>query len=160
MNNNASRRNFLRKIIFYTGFIYISILAYNNIYKEPPKDPLIEEVFISMGSDGKIHYYTKSQKESNAFIQNAIDRMHAIDKLASKFRPYSDISILNLDPDVYTEVSEDTLKILEASQKYNELTDGYFDIGMGNFLSISGIDPGIPLVGNNFFTNDYFSEFQ
>lgn len=74
--------------------------------------------------------------------------MNRIAELASKFSPESDIALLNRLYKQYNSISDDTQDLLDISNKYFELTDGYFDIGLGNILTLSNIDKNLPLNGN------------
>ncbi|HIH2762351.1 MAG TPA: FAD:protein FMN transferase [Candidatus Azoamicus sp.] len=104
--------------------------------------------FYTMGTNGKIQVFTKEPEKAFSIAEEAIKRMKRIDELASKFAPDSDIAILNRLYNIYNNISDETQELLEIGNKYFEFTDGYFDIGLGNILTLSNIDKNLPLNGN------------
>ena len=157
MNSKEKRRDFLKKLMFYTCVTYVSILIINNSHTTKEQErPFVHTDYVSMGTNGDIQIFPEGQINGETIIEDTIIRLNQFEKFLSKFKPDSDIGLLNSNPYYYRKVSNETLTILDLSIKYNKMTNGYFDIGLGNFLSISGIDPNVPVVGKNFFLKNNF----
>lgn len=157
MKQNNERRFFMKKIIYTTLLFYIGILFNNNCLE---KDIIfINEEFNAMGTDGKMQIYSDNKDyDMSLTVAEAVKRMHEIDALASKFKMFSDISIINKNPNNYNKVSDDIITLAELSNQYLKKTNGFFDVGIGNFLTLSGIDNNIPLVGKNFFSKSLYNK--
>ncbi len=156
MTFKEMRRGFLKKLMFYTCATYIGILIINNFITKQHEITFVNKDFISMGTNGDIQIFPEGEINSETIIEDTIRRLNQFEKFLSKFKPSSDIGLINSNPYYYRKVSNETLTILDLSIKYNKMTYGYFDIGLGNFLSISGIDPNVPVVGKNFFLKNSF----
>ncbi|MCB1711103.1 MAG: FAD:protein FMN transferase [Candidatus Riesia sp.] len=152
MTYNINRRTFLKN--FTTHGIILALAAtidYSYLY--PPKQYmcLTEKHFETMGTIGKIQLFEECKFKTQKAISEALKRIFSLEKELSKFNIHSEISKLNRNPFFYHATRDDTVNVLEKGIEFNRLTNGYFDFGLGNLLSIAGIDPNIPLVGTNFF---------
>ncbi|HFL8819515.1 MAG TPA: FAD:protein FMN transferase [Candidatus Azoamicus sp. OHIO2] len=150
MNTFAARRKFLKKMLFWGCVASMAVFMESNIYDKPIY--FLSESFTTMGTHGRIQAFDLNTPYNAACtVQNAIKRINELEKVLSKFKPFSDISNLNTNPLVYHDVSPDTIYVMEKSNNYTKATNGYFNVGMGNFLSLAGIDTIVPLIGSNFF---------
>lgn len=155
MNTFTARRKFLKNMLFYGCMISICIFMEEKIY-QPPQIPFVHESFNLMGTDGKIQIFDENcPYDITLTVQEAIRRINELEKVLSKFNPFSDINKLNMNPFIYQDLSVDTITVLNASINYSNMTNGYFNIGLGNFLSLAGIDTTVPLIGNNFFNKNF-----
>lgn len=153
---NVNRRKFLKSFVC-TGLLLTAgiLIDYKFLNKNVK---FVNEDFTVMGTKGKLQIFHENKEYNmDLTINEAKRRMKEIDRLASKYRMDSETSKLNLNPNTYQKVSNDMLKIINESEKYFKLTNGYFDFGLGNYLTLSGIDPYIPLVGKNFFKKNFFN---
>ncbi len=157
MIKNINKRTFLKKIVKYSIFGGLFAFASNNILKTTNMN-FINEKFYSMGTEGRIQIFTPDITYGKTIIKNAIKRIHDLEILLTKFSPKSDIGIINSHPNIYNTVSDETLFILNLSKLYSHITRGYFDIGLGNFLSLSGIDSNVPLVGKTLLLNKHIND--
>ena len=149
---NKKRRIFLKNNLILIPLLNISELKPSKNKKEI----FLIEKFYSMGTFGKIQIFTKNITKGKEIIKKAIEKIKDIEKLLTKFSPYSDIGKINNKPLNYKKISKETLYVLKTGIKISLLTDGYFDIGLGNILSISGID-NIPIKENKLKTEYYKS---
>lgn len=153
---SINRRNFLKGVCCTGVLLTAGILLNNKILNKNIK--FVNEDFTIMGTKGKLQIFSENKEYNmDLTIDEAKKRMKRIDELASKYRMDSETSKINLNPNVYQKVSKDMLNIIKKSQKYFTLTNGYFDFGLGNYLTISGIDPYVPLVGKTFFKENIFN---
>ena len=136
---DIEKRNFIKKAYNYTC-ITVGCVLVNEIITKENKIKIINENFNVMGTNGKLQAFVQDIEEGMSITEKALKRMRHIDKLASKFYPYAEIAIMNKFFKEYMTASDDTLNLLDLSNMFNELTDGYFDIGLGNILSLSEID--------------------
>lgn len=153
---NVNRRTFLKGAAYVSCLLTAGMLVDYKILNKNIK--FINEDFTVMGTKGKLQIFNENKEYNmNLTINEAKRRMKEIDELASKYRMDSETSKINLNPNVYQDVSADMLNIIKKSQKYFTLTNGYFDFALGNYLTLSGIDPYVPLVGKNFFKKNIFN---
>lgn len=158
MNTFAKRRKFLKKMLFFGCMISICIFMEEKI-TQAPQMSFVRDQFKLMGTDGKIQVFDENcPYDITLTIAEAIRRINELEKVLSKFNTLSDITKLNMNPFIYQDLSDDTLKILHKSINYSAMTDGYFNIGVGNFLSLAGIDTTVPLIGSNFFNKNYINK--
>lgn len=143
---DIKKRNFLKSIYTYTLIASVSILVNEKINNTHLR--FVHKEFNVMGTSGKIQIFTQEPEKAFSITEEAIKRMKKIDELASKFAPDSDIAILNRLYNIYNNISDDTQNLLEISNEYHTLTDGYFDIGLGNILILSHIDKNLPINGS------------
>ena len=143
---DIKKRNFLKNIYTYAFVASISLAGYEKISNTNLK--FVNKEFNVMGTNGKIQSFTNEPEKTFSIAEEAIKRMERIHELASKFEPYSDIAILNRLYKKYNNIADETQELLEISNKYYDLTEGYFDIGLGNILTLSNIDKNLPLNGS------------
>ncbi len=140
-----TRRSFIKRSIYFFSGFYLSLVVvdfklYNSKLKFVCKD------FFSMGTYGKVQIFVDDINYGILIIQKVLKRIHEIECLLTKFSPNSDVGFINKNPGSYNLVSKDTLEVLKIGDKISYMTDGYFDMGMGNILSASGIDECVPIV--------------
>lgn len=104
----------------------------------------VSKNFYLMGTYGKVQMFTKNVNYGIFVISKMIEKIKKIENLLTKFSPYSDIGKLNSLFLNYNKISNKTLNVLINSIYIYNFTNGYFDIGLGNLLSISGIDFSVP----------------
>lgn len=150
---NLERRNFIKNIYKYILIGSVSI-ALNEIIINKTDLKFINTNFYVMGTNGTIKAFVKNHNKSSSIVEEALRRMKNIERLASKYAPYSDISLLNRYYNYLHNIADDTVELLEIGNKYHKLTTGYFDIGLGNILTLSGIDKNIPIKGTYLTKND------
>ncbi|HIH2762665.1 MAG TPA: FAD:protein FMN transferase [Candidatus Azoamicus sp. MARI] len=141
------KRNFIKNMYTYAIIASVSIAVINE-KMHSTNLKFVNKDFYTMGTNGKIQAVTSEPEKVFSIAEEAIKRMNRIAELASKFSPESDIALLNRLYKQYNSISDDTQDLLDISNKYFELTDGYFDIGLGNILTLSNIDKNLPLNGN------------
>ena len=139
------------KFIYVVYFVFLIFIIYFNY---EPKMKFISERFYLMGTQGKIQIFVKDIENGNIAIQNAINRIKNIEHLLTKFSVDSDISKINKHPFIYNEVSFDTIFNLIFAKQISTMTNGYFDIGIGDILAIYKVDNIKPqykdIIINNF----------
>lgn len=143
---DIKKRTFLKNIYTYAFIASVSIAVNEKINHTNLK--FVNKEFHVMGTNGKIQAFTNEPEKVFNIAEEAIKRMNRINDLASKFAPDADIAILNRLYKMYNNIEDETQDLLETSNKYFELTDGYFDIGLGNILTLSNIDKNLPLNGS------------
>lgn len=150
---DKKRRELLKKIYAYTLLIVIPVAINEKVMDTSIK--FVNKEFNAMGTNGKIQIFTDNEEKASSIAEEAIKRMQRIDELASKFAPDSDIAILNRLYKMYNNITEETEELLETSNKYYDLTEGYFDIGLGNILTLANIDKNLPINGNFLKKSDF-----
>ncbi|HTB14288.1 MAG TPA: FAD:protein FMN transferase [Bryobacteraceae bacterium] len=80
-----------------------------------------------MGTLVRITIYAKDASPMRA----AFDRIAELDEKLSDYKPESELNRLCRTHDRPVKVSEDLFRVLEASSKLSELTDGAFDVTIG-----------------------------
>ncbi|HIH2763625.1 MAG TPA: FAD:protein FMN transferase [Candidatus Azoamicus sp.] len=151
---DVKKRHFLKNIYTY-AFVATASLAINETFINNKPLKFINKNFHTMGTNGKIQIFTEEPEKAFSIAEEAIERMNRIHDLASKFAPDADIAILNRLYNIYNHISDETQELLETSNNYYNLTNGYFDIGLGNILTLSNIDKNLPINGNYLKKNDF-----
>ena len=82
-----------------------------------------------MGTLLDIVVYSESSDSARVFFDRAFSIVERLDRLLSNFKESSEISLLNRGRG-FIELSEDSRRILELGEKYWQLSEGYFDIGI------------------------------
>ena len=152
MQGDTKRRDFLKQLTTHSFLLTLATTIDYSYLHHNQNLHLTEQTFETMGTIGKIQLFENCPSKTRQSLDRVIKKIFALEQKLSKFNINSDISILNRNPFVYHTTQDDTLSVLEKSIKYKEITHGYFDIGIGNLLSIAGIDNAIPLVGQNFLS--------
>ena len=93
-------------------------------------------IYEMKGEDGSIRQASAVQESAQAAIDEAYDLCAALDKTLSRTTEASDISRINNSGGEWTEVSEDTLKLLKEGVHYSELSGGDFDITIGGVTDL------------------------
>lgn len=78
----------------------------------------------------------KDRDAAEAAIDGAFDLCAALDKTLSRTQEVSDVSRINSAGAEWTEVSEDTLRLVSEGVRYSELSGGDFDITIGGVTSM------------------------
>jgi len=145
---NVARRNFITRYFGYGTACSLGVVT-GGLFFHDFGMKLVSEKFYLMGTHGKIQVFVSDVDYGTLIIRNAINKIKDLELLLTKFSPDSDVGIINNYPSHGTVVSDDTLFVLECGNKISVMTDGYFDMGLGNVLSSVGIDSSVPLVGKS-----------
>lgn len=140
------KRLFLKNILAVSGILSLNVVFYDNFLKDHANKFVCEEFYL-MGTHGKIQIFCDNIEYGKFLIKKAINKINEIDMLLTKFSPLSDIGKINSNLNEFTSVSIDTFNILNFGKYVSDMTLGYFDMGLGNILSYSGIDAFVPMVG-------------
>ncbi len=141
------RRFFLKKTLGFGVGGPIGVVI-NQIVLNDFNDNFICEDFYLMGTRGKVQIFCDNLEHGRFLIKQSISRIGEIEACLTKFSPYSDIGRINNNSHKFNEVSFDTLNVLNLGKRISAMTFGYFDMGLGNILSYSGIDKFVPIVGH------------
>jgi thiamine biosynthesis lipoprotein len=108
------------------------IYEYNHVAdKEYTKNTLLMDTVITLRASGK---------NAKTAVDESIDRLKEIDKMASATNPDSDITKINTAAgDAAVKVHPEITKMVQASIQYSKLTDGSFDITVGPLINLWGI---------------------
>ena len=93
-------------------------------------------IYEMTGEDGSSASASSMQKDADQAIDAAFDLCAALDKTLSRTNDVSDISKINSAGGDWTEVSEDTLRLLHEGVRYSELSGGDFDITVGGVTDL------------------------
>lgn len=93
-------------------------------------------IYEMTGEDGSPVTAASMQEEADQTIDEAFDLCAALDKTLSRTNDVSDISRVNNASGEWTEVSEDTLRLLHEGVHYSELSGGDFDITVGGVTDL------------------------
>ncbi len=145
---NLDRRRFLNKI-FLTGSAFSLNFVFYKSFLEDFSSNFICEDFYLMGTKGKIQIFCDDLSYGNFIINKSINRIKELENYLTKFSPLSDVGRLNNNPFEFNYISNDTINVIKIGDVISKKTFGYFDMGLGNLLSIFDIDNFIPLVGSN-----------
>jgi thiamine biosynthesis lipoprotein len=96
-----------------------------------------EAVEPHMGTLVRVTVYAPSEASASTAFRAAFDRIAALDRTLSDYRPDSELNQLTTRAVKHpTSVSEDLFAVLQASQKLAETTDGAFDITLGPVVRV------------------------
>ena len=87
-----------------------------------------------MGTLVRIKLYAASEREASAAFREAFDRIAQLDAILSDYKPDSELN--RLGPGGPIRVSADLFRVLAASQKLAEETDGAFDVTLGPVIRL------------------------
>ena len=109
-----------------------AIFGYNQLTdKEYTKNTLLMDTVITLRASGK---------NAQAAVDESIDRLKEIDKMASATNPDSDITKINQAAgDKAVAVHPEIVKMVQTSIQFSKLTDGSFDITVGPLINLWGI---------------------
>ena len=85
--------------------------------------PVFEKSFDAMGCKVKVLIMANSEE----LLERAVERIHHLDQIWSRFRADSEISRLNLAEGASVEVSPETSRLVEAMIWAQDMTEGVFD---------------------------------
>ena len=77
-----------------------------------------------------------AEDAANAAIDKAFERCAALDKMLSRTNDASEISAINKADGEWTEVSPETLELIQKGIGYSKLADGSFDITVGGITKL------------------------
>ena len=93
----------------------------------------------TMGTLFAIVAYGKSHESVRAAISNALDEAARVDRLLSNYQPDSEWSRVNrLAAQEAVPVSPELFNLLAACKRYNEASEGTFDISVGPLMKLWG----------------------
>ena len=93
----------------------------------------------TMGTLFAIVAYGKSHESVRAAISNALDEAARVDRLLSNYQPDSEWSRVNrLAAEQAVPVSPELFDLLAACKRYNEKSEGTFDISVGPLMKLWG----------------------
>lgn len=119
-------------VLFICLIIGGTIFGYNQLIdQEYTKNTLLMDTVITLRASGK---------NAQAAVDESIDRLKEIDKMASATNPDSDITKINQAAgDKAVTVHPEIVKMVQTSIQFSKLTDGSFDITVGPLINLWGI---------------------
>ena len=98
---------------------------------------IFERSFVAWGTN--LDFIVVSDKEEetiNKAINESVEKIAELNLIFNNYDPKSELSLFNkTKKNIEFKTSEHFTKLLNLSIKYNELTNGYFDITIGNISS-------------------------
>ena len=85
---------------------------------------------------GEVKAASEMEDEANAVISDAFALCQDLEDLLSRTRTDSDISRINSAKGEWTEVSADTVEIIQKGMEYSHMSDGAFDITIGGVTAL------------------------
>lgn len=82
----------------------------------------------AMGTIFHVDCFRTDEKTAANAAQGAFALLHQVEASLSRFRPDSELSLLNASPEAPLPVSKDFADCLRVSLEAGDVTDGYFDI--------------------------------
>lgn len=140
------RRRFLNKIFLTSSMFSLNFVFYKSFLEDFSSNFICENFYL-MGTKGKIQIFCDDLAYGSFVINKGIDRIKELETCLTKFSPLSDVGRLNNNPFDFNCISDDTLNVIKIGNLISKKTCGNFDMGLGNLLSIFGIDSFVPLVG-------------
>src|SRR5580692_8427636 len=93
----------------------------------------------AMGSAYSIVAYDEDRYALQAAVDAAFDEVRRLDGLLSNYKPASELSKVNqLAADHPVVVSQEVFDLLSACLEYSRLSDGAFDITVGDLMKVWG----------------------
>ncbi len=96
----------------------------------------IYEMKAADGNGSDVVQASADEERANAAIDGAFSLCAELDKTLSRTVEVSDVSRINSAKGSWTEVSDDTVRLITEGRKYSELADGAFDITVGGVTSL------------------------
>lgn len=143
---SLARRNFLKSVYTFSSVFSLNVLIDSNFVLDYSNKFFCQDFYL-MGTYGKISIFYDNLEHGKFLIEKSLLRIKSLESSLTKFSPYSDIGIINNNPNEWCNISSDSMHLLKIGMNISDLTKGYFDMGLGNILSFSGIDSFVPLVG-------------
>ncbi len=123
----------LKIMILSIGLMFILAACSNN------EKPITKEEIIFGSIPVKITIFDSRKEEA---LEEAFELIKAIDNQMSKNKETSEISAINSAAGKdYVSVSEETFKIIQKSESFYEISEGYFDITIGPLVELWDIGP-------------------
>ncbi len=125
---NSIHKHIIMALLFFSSFTLFS----QNTYKQR---------LTLMGSRFDITVIAATEKESDAYIQIAIDEIKRIETLISSWDPNSQTSFINKNAGIQpVKVNTELFELIERAIKISKLTDGAFDISYASMDRIWKFD--------------------
>jgi len=139
---NVFKRNNIILVTVAFAIFLLTLIDYVTIKKVTDTQVLMDTpVSITVYGMGK-------NKESlKTAIDMAFDEIERVEAMMSRFIPESNISRINNPNSGHVFATEETVDLLEVSKRVDELTDGAFDITIGNLVDLwcfTCDDPQVP----------------
>jgi len=103
--------------------------------KPSPSSPaphLVEQTFLSMGTELRLTTWTANKSSANAAFEAVFQEMDRLEALLSNWRPTSDVELLNAAAGKHPiRVSSDLRDVLRTAHQVSEWTGGKFDVTWG-----------------------------
>ena len=125
-------------------FATTSLVIYLNLHSTTGQPILLSGS--TMGTSYHIKLFPESGIKIDATkLKNQIDvRLSEIDHKMSTYKKDSELSRFNRYPNnQWMEISAETLSVIELAQKISHLSNGAFDITVGNLVNLWGFGPSI-----------------
>lgn len=140
-------------------FILISVLSFSGCKKNDPigntvpikRDGFFLDTVIS------VSIYGMDAKEAGQSIDDCFSLAKYYEDLLSKTIETSDISRINSSAPNLVEVSPDTIEVIKKGLEYSKLSNGSFDITMGNVTSMWDFHSDTPTLPDFSLVNEYAS---
>lgn len=127
--------------------LIITLVVYLNTNSQTTTGPILFE-----GSTMGTSYHIKVIPTGSTPIDimavsgKIIERLDEIDHLMSTYKSDSEISVFNQrQENQWVAISNETLNVIEAGQQVSKLSDGAFDMTIGNLVNLWGFGPTINL---------------
>lgn len=125
----------------------ITLVIYLNTSSQAPTGPILFEG-ATMGTSYHIKVIPDDsiQIDISTVSSRITERLDEIDHLMSTYKADSEISLFNQHQDnQWVTISNETLNVIEAGQQVSKLSDGAFDMTIGNLVNLWGFGPTINL---------------
>ncbi|MBW2187054.1 MAG: FAD:protein FMN transferase [Deltaproteobacteria bacterium] len=138
-----------KKIVIITLplLLIITLVVYLNKNSQTPTGPILFEG-ATMGTSYHIKVIPTrgTQIDAKVVSEKIIERLDDIDHLMSTYKNDSEISLFNQHQEnQWFRVSKETLNVIQAGQQVSKLSDGAFDMTIGNLVNLWGFGPTINL---------------
>jgi thiamine biosynthesis lipoprotein len=94
---------------------------------------LFEAVEPHMGTLFRIKLYAADALQAQSAFRAAFDRIASLDAILSDYKPDSELNQISQNP---LKISDDLFRVLAASQRLAEETDGAFDVTLGPVIRL------------------------
>jgi thiamine biosynthesis lipoprotein len=134
-NENAGKYLYLSWIFYVRRGWSIMLLKTNT--KTETDTYCSSRQFEALGTINEIRIFDNTD---DCVLDMAVQRVYEIDDRMSAFKPNSDVSSLNRNAGQnYTEISAETLTLINIAKAFNVLSDGAFDITVRPLIELWGI---------------------
>ena len=95
-----------------------------------------------MGTRYSAVFYAAPPFNADGLAADLFAAVNRVDQQMSTWKPHSDLSQLNAAPvDIWVDLPQQLLTVLQASLHYERMTQGAFDIGVGSLVRAAGFGP-------------------